>query len=113
MADVIHSWRFPSSSNPNKIYQTLKYADGSTSCDCKGWTMKRYGQERGCRHTAAVHAGTADRECIPGTSLDMVNGINTTTRVPIRQIGNASSTKAFKALQKEREKIPARKISWK
>ncbi len=33
-------WTFPSDSNPNVSYQTLQYADGTTSCNCKGWTRR-------------------------------------------------------------------------
>src|SRR3954467_3936915 len=58
---------FASESNPNrKPYQTLQYTDGSTSCDCKGWTIKRAtaGGARSCRHTRDVDAGPGERHSV-------------------------------------------------
>ena len=40
---------FPSSSTPGKTYRTIKYADGSMSCDCPGWTHAK-GGNRTCKH---------------------------------------------------------------
>ena len=37
---ISKAWVFASSSGDGQ-YQTLLYADGSTSCDCKGWTRAR------------------------------------------------------------------------
>lgn len=51
----------PSSSNPSKTYETILYVDGSTSCNCRGWTFKKEGQERTCTHTRMVDQGIADR----------------------------------------------------
>lgn len=31
---------FASDSNENVEYQPLQYADGTTSCNCKGWTRR-------------------------------------------------------------------------
>jgi hypothetical protein len=56
---TIHKvWTFKSSSS-DKTYETLLYSDGSTSCDCPGWTRRAI---RSCRHTRAVDLGTADAE---------------------------------------------------
>ena len=57
-------WTFSSDSNPDKEYQTLQYTDGSTSCNCAGWT-RRVAQDgnRSCKHTRSVDMGTADRHC--------------------------------------------------
>lgn len=46
---AVREWKFPSSSS-DKTYTTVLWADGSYSCDCRGWTIKRAGQERNCRH---------------------------------------------------------------
>ena len=56
-------WTFASDSNRTVEYQTLQYADGSTSCNCPGWTRRvaRDGS-RSCKHTRAVDLGTADRQ---------------------------------------------------
>lgn len=65
MADIAKTWFMESSSNPGVAkYETIQYADGSTSCNCKGWTMKRSGQERQCKHTRAVDQGVADNICV-------------------------------------------------
>ena len=37
---ITRVWSFASDSNPNVEYQTLQYADGTTSCNCKGWTRR-------------------------------------------------------------------------
>jgi hypothetical protein len=37
----------PSSSNPSKVYETRVYVDGTTSCNCPGWTRN---SKRSCRH---------------------------------------------------------------
>ena len=57
-------WTFASDSNPDTEYQTLQYQDGSTSCNCKGWT-RRVAQNgsRSCKHTRYVDLGMADRHC--------------------------------------------------
>jgi len=47
--------RFPSSSS-SKTYTVKENEDGNLSCDCRGWTMKKPGQERGCKHTREVVA---------------------------------------------------------
>ena len=57
-------WTFASNSNPNVEYETLQYADGTTSCNCKGWT-RRVAPDGSCscKHTRSVDMGTADRQC--------------------------------------------------
>ena len=57
-------WTFASDSNPNIEYETLLYADGSTSCSCKGWTRRvATDGSRSCKHTRFVDMGTADQHC--------------------------------------------------
>jgi hypothetical protein len=57
-------WTFRSDSNPDVEYQTLQYADGSTSCNCAGWTRRVAANGgRSCKHTRWVDVGTADRHC--------------------------------------------------
>jgi len=57
-------WSFPSHSNPNIQYETLQYTDGSTSCNCKGWTRRLAADgSRSCKHTRHVDMGTADKNC--------------------------------------------------
>lgn len=49
-------FKFPSKSSPGKSYTTLLYTDGTTSCNCRGWTTKRSDKERECVHTKKVEA---------------------------------------------------------
>ncbi len=57
-------WTFPSDSNPNVSYQTLQYADGTTSCNCMGWTRRVAADgSRSCKHSRFVDMGTADQNC--------------------------------------------------
>jgi hypothetical protein len=60
---IAKCWTFASSSGRG-TYQTLLYADGSTSCDCPGWCRRVAADgSRSCKHTRSVLMGTADREC--------------------------------------------------
>ncbi|MEA3208557.1 MAG: hypothetical protein QOE70_1614 [Chthoniobacter sp.] len=62
-AALARCWTFVSSKG-DKRYQTLLYADGSTSCDCPGWCRRVAADgSRSCKHTRAVLMGAADREC--------------------------------------------------
>ena len=62
-AALAQCWTFRSSSG-SRSYQTLLYADGTTSCDCPGWCKRVAGDgSRSCRHTRSVVMGTAGREC--------------------------------------------------
>jgi len=61
---ITRVWTFASDSNPNIEYETLQYADGTTSCNCKGWTRRVAPDgSRSCKHTRSVDMGTADRQC--------------------------------------------------
>jgi len=51
--------RFPSKSDPNKEYTVNVDENGDLSCNCRGWTMKKPGQERTCSHVRDVEAGVA------------------------------------------------------
>jgi hypothetical protein len=58
-------WTFASDSNPDLEYQTLQYDDGTTSCNCKGWTRRTaVDGSRSCKHTRWVDLGVADRRCM-------------------------------------------------
>ena len=60
---VSKCWTFVSS-NGRSRYQSLLYADGSTSCDCLGWCRRVAADgSRSCKHTRAILMGSADREC--------------------------------------------------
>jgi len=47
-------YEFSSSSNPNKVYRTVVMVDGKVMCNCRGWTIKKLGQPRQCKHTREV-----------------------------------------------------------
>jgi hypothetical protein len=60
-------WVFASSSS-NARYQALLYLDGSTSCDCPGWTRRcSPSGQRTCKHTRAIDCGIADSESVSHT----------------------------------------------
>lgn len=51
------------SSSGSGEYQTLKYDDGSLSCDCMGWTRRTdTNGNRSCKHTRDVNAGARNCE---------------------------------------------------
>lgn len=111
--EISHSWRFASSSGKG-VYETLQYADGSVSCNCFGWT-RRVGPNgsRTCKHCRSVQAGTADAECMQGTSLDLARGINVSNRTSLKPVGKVTAKSFDTTKIKTREKVPARKILWK
>ena len=58
-------WRFNSDSDPHKEYETLRYPDGSTSCNCPGWTRRLAPDgSRSCKHTRLIDLGRADALCV-------------------------------------------------
>jgi hypothetical protein len=61
---ITRVWSFASDSNSTVEYQTLQYADGSTLCNCKGWTRRLAADgTRSCKHAGAVDMGSADEHC--------------------------------------------------
>jgi hypothetical protein len=61
-APIAQVWTFRSSSG-NGTYETLLLTDGTTSCNCPGWCRRVDAEgKRSCKHTRAVHMGTADRD---------------------------------------------------
>ena len=60
---ITRCWTFVSSKGDRR-YQTLLYADSSTSCDCPGWCRRVAADgTRSCKHTRSVLMGTAHQEC--------------------------------------------------
>ncbi len=61
---ITRVWTFMSDSNHSIAYETLQYVDGTTSCNCKGWTRRVAADgSRSCKHTRYVDMGTADHHC--------------------------------------------------
>lgn len=42
------------SSSGSRIYTTRVMLDGKVMCDCQGWTIRKRGQPRHCKHTSAL-----------------------------------------------------------
>jgi hypothetical protein len=93
--DIIANWYFQSSSNPAKRYETLKFSDGSTSCNCPGWCMKK-GEFRTCKHTRMVDAGVADRECVGGSHTHQETA-------PVASTKFTAKTGKVEVMEKERK----------
>src|SRR5512137_1942954 len=67
-------WTFASDSNPNIEYETLQYSDGSTSCNCKGWTRRVAADgTRSCKHCRYVDMGIADAHCTATHNYETTN----------------------------------------
>lgn len=57
------SWIFRSDSNPKKTYETIRYTDGTVSCNCPGWTRRTAPDgSRTCKHCRLVYMGRAEFE---------------------------------------------------
>ena len=66
-------WTFPSDSNPDKTYETLRYTDQSMSCNCPGWTRRVAANgSRSCKHTRSIDMGTADQQSTATHSYEPV-----------------------------------------
>lgn len=48
---------FESDSSPGVVYTAVILVDGKVQCNCRGWTIKKEGQPRQCKHTVALVAG--------------------------------------------------------
>jgi hypothetical protein len=124
---VLKTWTFSSDSNPNKKYETIQYLDGSTSCNCKGWCIKR-GAERSCKHTRMVDMGRADREAEavwnnPNAGELQVEQLQTRPPqqtlpemqpVSLEEDNTAKMARIRKQLDKKKksEAIPQRVVNW-
>lgn len=52
---------FQSDSDPRTVYTARVMLDGKAMCDCRGWTIKKRGQPRQCKHTREMIAERATR----------------------------------------------------
>ena len=103
--DIARVWEFKSSSS-DKVYETLQYTDGSTSCNCPGWTRRVAADgSRSCKHTRMVDMGSADREA--DNSHDYTkSGVKTTKKSMPIAAPKRKETKSDQVV------IPVRKILW-
>ena len=75
---IAKCWTFVSSRGDRR-YQTLLYADGSTSCDCPGWCRRvATDGSRSCKHARSVLMGSADREC------ESIHDYNVAVSAPVK-----------------------------
>lgn len=96
---VARVWTFESSSS-SKEYETLQYTDGSTSCNCPGWTRRVAADgSRTCKHTRMVDQGIADSRCVSSHEYGQV-------KKPVQ----VQTVKVSK--KKEVQTVGARKIQW-
>jgi len=59
---------YSSKSDPNKGYTVCEVSDGTTSCDCMGWTRRNPPGGRTCRHTQDYELTLRkDWNLVPGT----------------------------------------------
>jgi hypothetical protein len=106
------TWTMPSSNyeTSKRTYETIEYTDGSTSCNCKGWTMKKAGQDRMCKHTRYVDQGIADQHALSVWHNPNLAASTAAAKVDYRL------SKVAKQVEKERrngfEALPARKVNW-
>jgi hypothetical protein len=84
-AAIAKCWTFASSSGSG-TYQTLLYADGTTSCECPGWCRRVAADgSRSCKHTRSVLMGNADRECLSMHDYGTAAPAAITTAMPARR----------------------------
>ena len=104
MAKIIKkTWTFESSSG-SKTYQTLQYMDGTTSCNCFGWTRHVYPDgSRNCKHTRAVDMNRADTECLAMKDYSQT----------VASLKKIQTPKAPKSKSQEDLTPVVRKIQWK
>jgi len=63
---------FPSSSQSGVSYRTVVMLDGKVMCECRGWTIKKRGQARQCRHAWELIADRPTRT--DGEFLYLIQG---------------------------------------
>jgi len=105
--EVAKVWEFASGSNPNKRYEALQYTDGTTSCNCMGWTRRVAADgSRSCKHTRMIDMGSADRECAATHDYTKSSGAVKATAKP-------APIAAPKAAKKNDHVVtPGRKVLW-
>ncbi len=82
-------WTFASDSNPNIQYEALLYIDGSTSCNCKGWTRRTAADgTRSCKHTRLIDMGRADEQCQSNHQYQRKESNHAKEHIKIPQLGH-------------------------
>jgi hypothetical protein len=131
---ILKTWLFSSSSNPDKTHETTQYTDGTTSCQCMGWTRRCNNGVRSCTHTRKVEMGVADREAVsvwnnpdmvdvnlqgsPGFTLDSTTlkppgfTLDSTTLKPPKKSNTEKLANIKAQLSKKPVAAPKRVINW-
>jgi len=100
---VAKVWTFVSDSSPGKTYETLQYEDGSTSCNCPGWTRRVAADgSRTCKHTRMVDQGLADGHAM--SSHDYNSPVKKATVAPKAKVTEKTTESGFRT--------PGRRIQW-
>jgi hypothetical protein len=94
-------WTFQSDSSSTKTYETLQYVNGTTSCNCPGWTRRIQNGIRTCKHTRYVDQGVAEQYCL--SSHDYSSRIGQT---PFDNIATTQTRAARTEPQKARKLQP-------
>jgi hypothetical protein len=112
------SKQFPSSSS-DAIYTTLlDTSTGASSCNCRGWTFKRDGQERACKHTKKVVAEWAGKPASPSKpvillgkaeALPIKPTLHATNAQKWAQVSPAEKAASVAALEAEVSAVPKTK----
>lgn len=114
LGEIARTWTFESSSG-NGLYETIQYTDGSTSCDCKGWTRRVDANGlRSCKHTRWVEQGVADRHAIGSKSYAPVSTRRSQPQPqPQRRVEPTPATSPpsrFKPKERQEEPLPKRRF---
>ena len=82
---IARVWTFQSDSNTSREYETLQYTDGSTSCNCPGWTRRVAADgSRSCKHTRLVDQGRADSHSVASHDYEPLNHQRTYAKTKIK-----------------------------
>jgi hypothetical protein len=80
---ITEEWSFDGSGK--HPYVTRLYSDGSTSCNCPGWTRRVDGAgRRHCKHTTWVEMGVADRYAV--SHVDWEATVRQTVAAPTPEV---------------------------
>ena len=113
---VAKVWTMASSSS-SKTYETLQYTDGTTSCNCPGWTRRvdKVTGERSCKHTKAVDSGRADAMSVAMSDYTS----NAVSKAPVGDSVTKAVTKSTKRARKTKKaadapvkSIRSRRVQW-
>ena len=90
---IVRCWEFESSSSRGKNYETLLYADLTTSCNCMGWTRRTAPDgSRSCKHTRLVDMHRADAECVASHDYRAMSGNSPTAGLLVHEIVYGAAT---------------------